>query len=86
MASQFPPQTPDYDEDTLDILRKVFSDVCIILKAHDPLREWEKDDEVRTSVALSFVNLVDAGVIDPVVLRKEALDRLPPWSRPKLSS
>ncbi len=86
MASRFPPSRGAYDEATLSMLKQVFSDVWTVLKAHDPIREWEKDDEMRTSVARSLMTLVDAGVSDPNELRGKTLGSLPLWSRPKLSS
>jgi hypothetical protein len=86
MASQFPLPRGAYDEVTLSTLNQVFKDVWLVLQAHDPIREWEKDDEAKTSVARSLMVLVDAGVIDPVELRKKALENLPLAIRPTLTS
>ena len=86
MASQFHLPPGAYDEATLSTLNQVFKDVWSGLQAHDPIREWEKDDEAKTSVARSLMVLVDAGVSDPVELRQKALENLPLAIRPTMTS
>ena len=86
MDSQFPLPRGAYDEVTLSTLNQVFKDVWSVLQAHDPFREFEKNDEAKTSVARSLMVLVDAGVSDPDELRKRALESLPLGIRPTMTS
>ena len=87
MASRFRLSRSDaYDETTRSMLKQVYRDIWTVLNAHDPVREWEADEEVRASVTRSLMTLVDAGVSDPNELRNKTLGSLPFWSRPKLSS
>jgi hypothetical protein len=86
MASQFPLPRGAYDEVTLSTLNQVFKEVWSVLQAHDPFREFEKDDEAKTSVARSLMALIDGGVSDPDELRKKALENLPLAIRPPMTS
>jgi hypothetical protein len=63
MASQTPQKY--HDETTLVALEQALRDVCQVLKAHDPNRDWEKDAEVQQAVAEKLMDLVDTGVRDP---------------------
>ena len=63
MASQAPQK--HHDEATLVALEQALRDVCQILKARDPNRDWEKDAEVQQALAEKLMDLADAGVRDP---------------------
>lgn len=54
-----------HDETTLRVLEQALRDVCQVLKAHDPDRDWEKDAEVQRALAEKLMDLADAGVRDP---------------------
>ena len=51
MASKPPPK--HHDETTLVALEQALRDVCQVLKAHDPDRDWDKDAEVQQALAES---------------------------------
>ena len=55
MAPQAPPK--HHDETTLVVLEQVLKDVCQVLKAHDPDRNWEKDAEVQQALAEKLMDL-----------------------------
>ena len=61
------PQPPRkyHDERTLVVLEQALRDVCQVLKAHDPDRDWAKDAEVQRALAEKLMDLADAGVRDP---------------------
>ena len=63
MASQAKPTY--HDESILVALEQALRDVCQVLKAHDPDRDWEKDAEVQQALAEKLMDLVDSGVRDP---------------------
>jgi hypothetical protein len=63
MASQAPQK--NHDETTLVALEQALRDVCQVLKARDPNRDWEKDAEVQQALAEKLMDLVDTGVRDP---------------------
>jgi hypothetical protein len=63
MASKPPPK--HHDETTLVALEQALRDVCQVLKAHDPDRDWDKDAEVQQALAEKLMDLADAGVRDP---------------------
>ena len=54
-----------YGETTLAALEQALRDVCQVLKAHDPDRDWDKDGEVQQALAEKLMDLADAGVRDP---------------------
>jgi hypothetical protein len=62
MASQAPKH---HDETTLVALEQALRDVCQVLQAHDPDRDWNKDAEVQQVLAEKLMDLIDAGVRDP---------------------
>ena len=49
MASRQP--ATSYDETTLQALEQALRDVWQVLKAHDPLRDWDKDADFRRGLA-----------------------------------
>ena len=63
MASKAPPK--HHDEITLVTLEQALRDVCQVLKAHDPDRDWNQDAEVQQALAEKLMDLADAGVRDP---------------------
>jgi hypothetical protein len=71
MASRHPPKS--YDETTLQALEQALRDVWQVLKAHDPLRDWDKDSEFQKGLAEKLMALADAGVTDPQELRSRVL-------------
>jgi hypothetical protein len=60
-----PPPRKHHDARTLVMLEQALRDVCQVLKAHDPDRNWEKDAEVQQALAEKLMDLADAGVRDP---------------------
>jgi hypothetical protein len=54
-----------HDETTLCVLEQALRDVCQVLKAHDPDRDWNKDAEVQRALAEKLMDLADAGVRHP---------------------
>jgi hypothetical protein len=62
MTLQAPPK--HHNETTLVALEQALRDVCQVLKAHDPDRDWEKDAEVQQALAEKLMDLVDSGVRD----------------------
>jgi hypothetical protein len=71
MASQKPPES--HDELSLDVLERALRDVCQVLKAHDPDRDWYKNAEVQQALAEKLMDLADAGVRDQRELCSRAL-------------
>jgi len=63
VASKQAPKS--HDETTLCVLEQALRDVCQVLKAHDPDRDWDKDAEVQRALAEKLMDLADAGVRDP---------------------
>jgi hypothetical protein len=72
LASKDPPR--NYDEKTLLALEKALKDVWEVLKAHNPYKDWDKDSELKKSLAQKLMALADAGVIDPQELRSRTLE------------
>ncbi len=72
MASQQPPK--GHDETTLAALEQALRDVCQVLKAHDPDRDWDKDAEVQQALAEKLMDLVDTGVRDRRELCSQMLE------------
>jgi hypothetical protein len=64
MASQKTPKSQD--QITLVALEQALRDVCQVLKAHDPDRDWDTDAEVQQAT--------DAGVRDPIELWSRMLE------------
>ena len=62
MASRQPRKS--YDETTLQALEQALKDVWQVLKAHDPLRDWDKDTEFQRVLAEKLMDLADAGVTE----------------------
>ena len=71
MGSQQPPRS--YDETTLQAMEQALNDVWQVLKAHDPFRDWDKDEEFQMGLASKLLNLAAAGVTDPQELRSRVL-------------
>ena len=71
MASRQPPKS--YDETTLQALEQALRDVWQVLKAHDPLRDWDKDTDFRRGLAEKLMDLADAGVTEPQEFRSRVL-------------
>ena len=71
MASRQPPKS--YDETTLQALEQALRDVWQVLKAHDPLRDWDKDTDFRRALAEKLMDLADAGVTEPQEFRSRVL-------------
>jgi hypothetical protein len=66
-----------YDWHTLGTLKHALIEVHLVLKAHDPYRDWEKDDpDLTRALAEKLMDLVDAGMKDPNELRDKALKSL----------
>jgi hypothetical protein len=59
------PPLKHHNETTLVALEQALRDVCQVLKAHDPDRDWAKDAEVQQALAEKLMDLVDTGVRDP---------------------
>ena len=72
MASQYPLKR--YDEPTLDVLEQVLREVWAVLKAHEPLRDWDNDDELKGVVARRLMVLANEGVTDAQELRSRTLE------------
>jgi hypothetical protein len=58
---------------TLLALEKAFSAAWSELRASDPLRDSDKDAELRVALADKLMALADAGVTDPEELRARTL-------------
>ena len=71
MASQRPSR--NFDETTLQALEQALRDVWQVLKAHDPLRDWDKDADFRRGLAEKLMDLADAGVTERQELRSRVL-------------
>jgi hypothetical protein len=66
-----------YEWHTLAVLEHALREVHLALKAHDPYRDWEKDDpDLTRALAEKLMDLVDAGVKDSNELRDKALKSL----------
>ena len=72
MASQHPRKS--YDEPTLDVLEQALREVWAVLKAHEPLRDWDNDNGLKNEVARMLMALADRGVTDPQELRSRTLE------------
>lgn len=64
-------------------LEQALKDVCQVLKAHDPDRDWEKDAEVQQALAEKLMDLADAGVRDPRELCSRMLQSFDPLASTK---
>ena len=64
-----------YDEETLIALEQAIRDIQQVLKARDPSHDWDRDSEFQQGLALTLLNLVDAGVTDPQELCRRALTK-----------
>jgi hypothetical protein len=71
MASQQSPKR--HNETTLVALEQALRDVCQVLKAHDPDRDWDKDAKVQQALAEKLMDLADTGVRDPRELCRRML-------------
>jgi hypothetical protein len=76
MASQHAFQL--YDNATLSTLNRVFTDVWMVLRADDSFRDWDKDDELKLTVAQRLRVLAASSVSDPDELRQKALQTMYP--------
>jgi len=56
------PPIKTYDEPTLDALEHALRDVWEVLKAHEPLRDWDDDNELKSEVARMLMALADTGL------------------------
>ena len=66
-----------YEWHTLAALEHALRDVQLALKAHDPYRDWEKNDpDLTRTLAEKLMDLIDAGVKDPNELRDKTLKSL----------
>ena len=71
MGSRQPPKS--YDETTLQALEQALRDVWQVLKAHEPLHDWDKDTDFRRGLAEKLMDLADAGVTEPQEFRSRVL-------------
>ena len=71
MASQ---QPKSHDETSLVAVEQALRDVCQVLKAHDPDRDWDKDAELQQALEEKLMALADTGVKDPKELRSRMLE------------
>jgi hypothetical protein len=74
MQPWYPPTT--HDEESLSALEGAFNDTLATLKVDDPFRDWNKDDELRATLAEELRALMARGVTDPDELRVRALENL----------
>ena len=72
MASQQP--SKGHDETTLAALEQALRDVCQVLKARDPDRDWDKNAEVQQALAEKLMDLAATGVTDPRELCSQMLE------------
>jgi len=68
---------PHYDPTTRMALETAMNNVWSTLQAHDPLRDWEKDSELKTLLVKKIMAIAETGVIDPQELRSKALNDIP---------
>ena len=69
MTSQNP-RSDIYDPKTLAVMDLAFAAIWNTLRADDPFRDYAKDGELRIAVGKKLLNLVAAGVTDPIRLRQ----------------
>ena len=75
MASQ---QSPDHFDDTdLAALQVALEDIWTTLKANDPSRHWDRENELKTRIAEKLMALPALGVREPEELRRRGLETLP---------
>jgi hypothetical protein len=63
-----------YSDTTLFALEQAMRDVWVVLKAHAPCSDWDKDPGLQNALAGMLLDLVDSGVTDPQELRSKALE------------
>lgn len=68
---------PHYDTTRLMALEMAMNSVWSTLQAHDPLRDWSKDDELKTLLAKKIMAIAETGVLDPQEVRAKALNDMP---------
>ena len=75
MGSQ---QSPDHFDDTdLAALQVALEDIWTTLKANDPSRHWDRENELKTRIAEKLMALAALGVREPEELRRRGLETLP---------
>ena len=79
------PHSPGYFEDEdLRALQSALEDIWSDLKAHDPDRNWDADNELKTRIAEKLMALASTGINRPEELRRLALETLPlHWGKDK---
>ena len=75
-TQKFSPAT--YDAAALRVLQQVFDSAWARIEAERPLRDRQKDEELRTRIAKAIVAQASLGVSDPEELREAALRDLEP--------
>lgn len=72
MASRHPPKS--YDEQILNNLEQALREVWQVLRAHSPYKDWDKDIDLKKSLAYHLMDLADSGITDAHELRNRALE------------
>ena len=66
-----------FEDEQLRTLQSALEDILATLKAHDPGRNWDADNELKTSIAAKLIALASIGIIKPEELRRRGLETLP---------
>ena len=75
MQSRF--KSHSFADASLLILDHVLYDVLTALKAREPFHDWERDGELKSSLAKKLKGLASTGIIDPAELARRALESIP---------
>lgn len=70
------PQIDPYNVKTLEALTQAFDATWVVVQARDPLRDFERDFELKTALSQKLMTLAADGVTDPIELREWALEGL----------
>ena len=76
MGSRY--HTRSYDKATVALLEQAFADTWIMLRNRDPIRDWDKDSQMKGDLTEELNGLVDEGVTDASVLSRLAFESFPP--------
>jgi hypothetical protein len=76
MGSRYPPPNL-YNPVLLAAIEQAFDASWTVIQAHDPFRDFDRDNELKTALSQRLAALAADGVTDPVELREFSLESLP---------
>ena len=71
------PQNPFDDPKLLTELAQAFESIWLVMRAHEPLVDADRANELSIEISRKLVALAADGVTDPAQLRRLTLESLP---------